>query len=41
MMQDRRQASRFGTEFITDDVLRVDFAAPFRVGRGRRVPQSR
>ena len=42
MMQDfRRQAGGFGTEFITDDVARVDFAAPFRMGRGRRVPQSR
>ena len=36
MMQDfRRQAERFGTEFITDDVTRVDFSAePFRVWVG-------
>jgi thioredoxin reductase (NADPH) len=36
MMQDfRRQAERFGTEFITDDVTRVDFAErPFRVWIG-------
>ena len=33
MMKDfRRQAERFGTEFITDDVTRVDFSErPFRV----------
>jgi thioredoxin reductase (NADPH) len=33
MMQDlRRQAERFGTEFLTDDVTRVDFSErPFRV----------
>ena len=33
MMQDfRRQAERFGTEFVTDDVTRVDFSErPFRV----------
>src|SRR5437762_930919 len=33
MMQDfRRQAERFGAEFITDDVTRVDFSErPFRV----------
>jgi thioredoxin reductase (NADPH) len=33
MMQDfRRQAERFGAEFITDDVTKVDFSAqPFRV----------
>lgn len=33
MMSDfRRQAERFGAEFVTDDVTRVDFAArPFRV----------
>src|SRR5687767_6895209 len=33
MMQDfRRQAERFGTEFISDDVTRVDFSErPFRV----------
>jgi thioredoxin reductase (NADPH) len=36
MMQDlRRQAGRFGTEFITDDVTRVDFSErPFRVWVG-------
>src|SRR4249919_3737279 len=33
MMQDfRRQAERFGAEFLTDDVTRVDFSErPFRV----------
>ncbi len=36
MMQDfRRQAERFGAEFVTDDVTRVDFAQrPFRVWVG-------
>jgi thioredoxin reductase (NADPH) len=36
MMQDlRRQAERFGTEFMTDDVTRVDFSErPFRVWVG-------
>ncbi len=36
MMQDfRRQAERFGTEFVTDDVTRVDFSAePYRVWVG-------
>ena len=36
MMQDfRRQAERFGTEFVTDDVTRVDFGErPFRVSVG-------
>jgi thioredoxin reductase (NADPH) len=36
MMQDfRKQAERFGTEFITDDVTRVDFSDhPFRVWVG-------
>jgi thioredoxin reductase (NADPH) len=36
MMQDlRRQADRFGTEFITDDATRVDFSErPFRVWVG-------
>lgn len=36
MMSDfRRQAKRFGTEFITDDVTKVDFSAsPFRVWVG-------
>ena len=32
MMQDfRRQAERFGAEFLTDDVTRVDFERPFRI----------
>jgi thioredoxin reductase (NADPH) len=36
MMEDfRRQAERFGTEFVTDDVTRVDFSErPFRVWVG-------
>jgi thioredoxin reductase (NADPH) len=36
MMQDlRRQAERFGTEFLTDDVTKVDFAErPFKVWVG-------
>src|SRR5688572_7638587 len=36
MMQDfRRQAERFGAEFVTDDVTRVDFSQrPFRVWVG-------
>jgi thioredoxin reductase (NADPH) len=36
MMQDfRRQAERFGTEFVTDDVTRVDLSAePYRVWVG-------
>ena len=36
MMQDfRKQAERFGTEFITDDITRVDFSErPFRVWVG-------
>jgi thioredoxin reductase (NADPH) len=36
MMQDlRRQAERFGTEFLTDDVTRVDFSErPFRIWVG-------
>src|ERR1700752_1576481 len=36
MMQDfRRQAERFGAEFVTDDVTRVDFSErPFRVWVG-------
>jgi thioredoxin reductase (NADPH) len=36
MMQDlRKQAERFGTEFLTDDVTRVDFSErPFRVWVG-------
>src|SRR2546423_6396497 len=38
MMQDfRRQAERFGAEFITDDVTRVDFSEhPFRVYVGEK-----
>ena len=43
MMQDfRRQAERFGAEFITDDVTRVDFSSTAvpRLGRRRRVPGS-
>jgi thioredoxin reductase (NADPH) len=37
MMQDfRRQAERFGAEFITDDVTRVDFSSrPFRIWVGK------
>src|SRR5436309_12138003 len=32
MAESRRQAERFGTEFVTDDVTRVDFSErPFRV----------
>ena len=32
MAEFRRQAERFGTEFITDDVTRVDFSErPFRI----------
>ena len=36
MMQDfRRQAERFGAEFLTDDVMKVDFSEhPFRVSIG-------
>jgi thioredoxin reductase (NADPH) len=36
LMQDfRRQAERFGSEFLTDDVTRVDFSAqPFRIWVG-------
>src|ERR1700747_783316 len=36
MMEDfRRQAERFGAEFVTDDVTRVDFSEqPFRVWVG-------
>src|SRR4029453_1299617 len=38
MMQDfRRQAERFGAEFLTDDVTRVDFSEhPFRVWVGEQ-----
>jgi len=40
MMQDfRRQAERFGAEYITDDVTAVDFSErPFRVEVGDEVP---
>ena len=44
MMADfRRQAERFGAEFITDDVTKVDFSEqPLRgLGRKRRVPRPR
>ena len=43
MMQDfRRQAERFGAEFITDDASRVDFASrPFRVWVGADEYQAR
>ena len=44
MMADfRRQAERFGAEFITDDVTKVDFSErPFRVWVDeRRVPRAR
>ena len=35
MVEFRRQAERFGTEFITDDVTKVDFSErPFRVWVG-------
>jgi thioredoxin reductase (NADPH) len=42
MMQDfRRQAERFGAEFVTDDVTRVDFSEhPFRVYVGETEYQS-
>jgi thioredoxin reductase (NADPH) len=43
MMQDfRRQAERFGAEFITDDATRVDFSSrPFRVWVGADEYQAR
>ena len=44
MMEDfRRQAERFGAEFVTDDVTRVDFSAAAvpRLRRRRRVPRAR
>jgi thioredoxin reductase (NADPH) len=43
MMQEfRRQAERFGAEFITDDVTRVDFSSqPFRVWVGDDEYQAR
>ena len=43
MMADfRRQAERFGTEFITDDVTKVDFSErPFRVWVGNDEYQAR
>ena len=42
MAEFRRQAERFGTEFVTDDVTRVDFsrAAAARLGRERGVPSA-
>src|ERR687883_3665 len=42
MMQDfRRQAERFGAEFVTDDVTRVDFSArPLRVWVGETEYQA-
>src|SRR5438874_742988 len=42
MMQDfRRQAERFGAEFLTDDVTRVDFSErPFRVWDGDIEPRA-
>src|SRR5215204_943516 len=42
MVEFRRQAERFGTEFITDDVTRVDFSErPFRVWVGDDEYQAR
>src|SRR5829696_9325750 len=42
MAEFRRQAERFGTEFITDDVTRVDFSErPFRVWVGDDEYQAR
>ena len=43
MMSDfRRQAERFGAEYLTDDITRVDFSAqPFRVWVGDDEYQSR
>src|SRR5262252_1839688 len=43
MMADfRRQAERFGAEFVTDDVTRVDFSErPFRVSVGDEEYTSR
>src|ERR687898_2822068 len=42
MVEFRRQAERFGTEFITDDVTRVDFSErPFRVWIGDEEHQAR
>ena len=43
MMQDfRRQAERFGAEFLTDDVTRVDFSErPFRVWVGDEEDRAR
>ena len=42
MMQDfRRQAERFGAEFVTDDVTRVDFSSqPLRVWTGEQEHRS-
>jgi thioredoxin reductase (NADPH) len=42
MVEFRRQAERFGTEFITDDVTKVDFSErPFRVWVGDEEHQAR
>ena len=42
MAEFRRQAERFGTEFITDDVTKVDFSErPFRVWVGNTEYQAR
>src|SRR5918994_3661331 len=42
MVEFRRQAERFGTEFVTDDVTRVDFSErPFRVWVGDEEHQAR
>ena len=43
MAEFRRQAERFGTEFVTDNVTRVDFSAAAvpRLGRGRRSTSAR
>jgi thioredoxin reductase (NADPH) len=42
MVEFRRQAERFGTEFITDDVTKVDFSErPFRVWVGDDEHQAR
>src|SRR5215204_7132913 len=42
MMKDfRRQAERFGAEFVSDDVTRVDFSEqPFRIGVGEEEYRS-
>jgi thioredoxin reductase (NADPH) len=42
MAEFRRQAERFGTEFLTDDVTKVDFSErPFRVWVGKDEHQAR